>query len=224
MFSKSKYDVMKKEEAKLSVATLYYLLKVKRIAKRYSEDTKENRENFQIEMCEICNKLFPCLVMMSHIGYENARDLYGLDKDVLAESLERQGIEKNRFEANYEKIINRYTKKLLTAMIIEDVGIDLTKITDVEDLTSLLQDDPSDVVLSVMVDSGIVLSPDNLELVSSMCSSNFNVFDLSSRQIERLNNYHDKFMQDKIYSQVTNDKKESNKVIKLANRISKIKY
>ena len=224
MFSKSKYDVMKKEEAKLSAATLYYLLKVKRIAKRYSEDTKENRENFQIEMCEICNKLFPCLVMMSHIGYENARDLYGLDKDVLAESLERQGIEENKFEANYEKIINRYTRKLLTAMIIEDVGIDLTKITDVEDLTSLLLDDPSDVVLSVMVDSGIVLSPDNLELVSSMCSSNFSVFDLSSRQIERLNNYHDKFMKDKIYSQVTNEKKESNKVIKLASRISKIKY
>lgn len=224
MFSKSKYDVMKKEEAKLSVTTLYHLLKIKRIVKRYSEDTKENRENFQIEMCEICNKLFPCLVMMSHIGYENARDLYGLDKDVLAESLERQGIEESRFEANYEKIINRYTKKLLTAMVIEDVGIDLTKITDVDDLTSLLQDDPSDVVLSVMVDSGIVLSPDNLELVSSMCSSNFSISSLSSRQIERLNNYHERFMKEKIYPQVTSEKTESNKVIKLANRISKIKY
>ena len=105
MFSKSKYDVMKKEEAKLSVATLYYLLKVKRIAKRYSEDTKENRENFQIEMCEICNKLFPCLVMMSHIGYENARDLYGLDKDVLAESLERQGIEKIDLKLIMKKLL-----------------------------------------------------------------------------------------------------------------------
>lgn len=224
MFSKSKYDVMKKEEAKLSAATLYYLLKVKRIVKRYSEDTKENRDNFQIEMCEICNKLFPCLVMMSHIGYENASDLYTLDKDVLSESLKRQGIEESRFEANYEKIINRYTKKLLTAMVIEDVGIDLTKIKDVEDLTSLLQDDPSDVVLSVMVDSGIVLSPENLELVSSMCSSDFSVSSLSSKQIERLNNYHDKFMQEKIYSQVTKEKNESNKVIKLASRISKIKY
>lgn len=224
MFSKSKYDVMKKEEAKLSVATLYYLLKVQRLSKRYKEDTRENRENFQIEMCDICNKLLPNIVMMSHIGYENARDLFALDKDVLTESLKRQGLDEKKFEANYEKIINRYTKKLLTAMVIEEIGIDTTKIKDVEDLTSLLQDDPSDVVLDVMVDSGVVLSPDNLELVTSMCSSNFSVNNLSPRQIERLNKYHDKFMRKRIYPQVTNEKTESNKVIKLASRISKIKY
>ena len=224
MFSKSKYDVMKKEEAKLSVATIYYLLKVKRLTKRYEEDTMENRENFQSEMCEIGNKLFPCFVMMSHIGYENAKDLYGLDKEVLSESLKRQGLDEQRFEANYEKIINRYTKKLLTAMVIEEIGIDITKIKDVEDLTSLMQDDPSDVVLDAMVDSGVVLSPDNLELVTSMCSSNFSVSSLSSRQIDRLNEYHDKFMRERIYSQITNEKVENNKVIKLASRISKIKY
>ena len=224
MFSKSKYDVMKKEESKLSVATLYYLLKIKRLPKRYEEDTRENRENFQIEMCEICNKLLPHIVMMSHIGYENAKDLFDLDKEVLGESLKRQGIDEQKFAANYERIFSRYTKKLLTAMIIEEIGIDTTKIKDVEDLTKLMRDDPSDVVRDVLVDSSVVLSPDNLELVTSMCSSNFSVASLSSRQIDKLNEYHDKFMREKIYPQVTGEKVESNKVIKLASRISKIKY
>jgi len=222
MFRKSKYDVMKKEELKLSAATLFYLGKISMLQKRYAEDTRENRANFIVEMSELMIKMFPHLVSMSHIGYENAKDLFELDKDVLEESLKRQGINIQRFSSNYSKVIARYSRNIFVAMVLEEENIDISKINDIIALINLVQGDPSNVVRKYLVDTSAVLKPDNLELVASMSSSNFDLMNLDSKQINRLNEYHEKFMREKIYPQVSKERLESDKVLKLARRISNI--
>lgn len=217
MLGKSKYDVMKSEEIKLSSSTMFYMVKM------MSLFNEEPTEETLMKLCGIINKVYPHVVAMSHIGYENAKDIFELDRDVLSTGLRDMGDNEKSFEFSYSRIIERYTKNLVISMIIEDEGIDTSSLECFEPLLNIIASRPCYDQVKSLVDSSIVTNPDNVEFLLSLSSPSFGVMDMNSRQIQRINDYHQNFMNEKIYPKVTSDKFESEKILKLAHRISKIK-
>ena len=217
MLGKSKYDLMKSEEIKLRSRTMYYMIKM------ISLLDKNPTEETLIKICGIINKVYPHVVAMSHIGYENARDIFELDRNVLSTGLKRMGDNEKSFEFNYSRIIERYTKNLIISMIIEEEEIDTNRLEYFEPLLGIISSCPSFEQVKSLVHSSVITNPDNVDLLISLSSPNFGVMDLNFEQIQRVNDYHEKFMNERIYPNVTSDKLENEKVLKLAHRISKIK-
>lgn len=217
MLGRTKYDVMKSEEIKLSSSTMVYMLKLMSLI------NEEPTEETVMKLSEIINKVYPQIVVMSHIGYENAKDIFELDRNVLSNGLISMGDNEKSFEYSYSRIIERYTKNIVISMIIEEEEIDTTNLDYFEPLFNILGTRSCYEQIRSLIDSSVVTNPDNVELLLSLSSPSFGVMDMNSKQIQRINNYHQKFMEERIYPKVTSDKLESEKVLKLAHRISKIK-
>ena len=121
-------NVTKDKETKAAYETWRSMLK-----RCHSKLTHNNRPTYEkVECCDEWN-YFPNFLkwLQSQENYSkwiNSSSIWHLDKDILSESLKRQDIDEQKFETNYERIINRYAKKLLTAMVIDELGIDITKI------------------------------------------------------------------------------------------------
>ena len=74
---------------------IYYMIKM--ISLLDENPTEEKL----IKICGIINKVYPHVVAMSHIGYENARDIFELDRNVLSTGLKRMGDNEKSFEFKF---------------------------------------------------------------------------------------------------------------------------
>lgn len=223
MGKRNKYEVMQKEEAKASLAIFFYSKVIFKLGESYDkvEDDLVVREKFEKETCDITKKMFPYLKMLSHLGYENAKDLFEVDLGVLKDYFDREGTNLKDFEKNYSKVLNRYAKCLFVFAIIEEEKIDISVIDNPICLTQLMKGNTSQFL--EWADSGkIKLSPMNKEVVALMALEDFNIGELLGDQIARLNNYHDQFMKDNIYSHVLDSEVNDNEVIKHAKRIGQL--
>ena len=101
MLGRTKYDVMKSEEIRLSSKIMFNLIKIMSLA----EEEKENDMEDVLELVEVVHKLYPEVITMCHIGYENAKDIFELDRGVLFSGINKMGTTAKKFEFNYSRII-----------------------------------------------------------------------------------------------------------------------
>ena len=219
MLGRTKYDVMKSEEIRLSSKIMFNLIKIMSLA----EEEKENDMEDVLELVEVVHKLYPEVITMCHIGYENAKDIFELDRGVLFSGINKMGTTAKKFEFNYSRIINRYAKNLAVAMVIEDEEINTNTIECLEPLLELVAVKSCFDDVKYFVELGYVSNPDNVELLLSLSSPEFSVMDMSPKQIQRINDYHERFMAETIYPKVTCNKDENEKVLTLAHRLSRLK-
>ena len=224
MVKKSKYEVMEEEESILSLSIFFYNKVLLKLAEDYDENGEyefDSIEAFERATCDITRKMFPHLKMMSHLGYENARDLFSVDLRDLKNYFSSKEVSFREFERNYSKVLNRYAKNLFVFLIIEEEGIDIANINKPMALVQLMKGNTSP-ILEMMNSNLIKLKQENQEVVDMMVSDDFNIGALSSEQILRLNNYHDKFMNEKIYPRVNDEKVSEDSVVKQAKRIGQL--
>ena len=169
MLGRTKYDVMKREEIRLSSKIMFNLIKIMSLV----EEEKENDMEDVLELVEVVHKLYPEVITMCHIGYENAKDIFELDRSVLFSGINRMGITAKKFEFSYSRVIDRYTKNLAVAMVIEDEEINTNSIECLEPLLGLVGGKPCFDDVKSFIELGYVSNPDNVELLLSLSSPEF---------------------------------------------------
>ena len=221
MFDDTKYDVMGKEGNKVSIVVTFYLKVLHRIIDDYRKKGESSvfytDDDFDAAVCDVTRKILPYLKIMAHLGYENASDLYNVDYDVMRSHFVNESVKE--FERDYSCILNRYAKTLLINLILEEEKIDVASLGDSSSLLNLINGNTRP-ILKMLNNGNIQLSDNNKEVVKLMASDDFNIALLSSSQVKRLNEYHNKYMDENIYPSVSDEFVDDDCVIKQAKRLS----
>ena len=210
-FDVSKYDVILSDEQKFNRELLKLSLKLNELANDFNEEKME-------EICSLICLGFKYSIFLSHYAYENAKDLNGIDSVTVTRFLKDNQLDIKSFSDDYCSNIDCYAKTLLMAMIIEDEGIDISKIKDMILLDRICCSD-FNVILDILGTDVSSMNPSNYSLVKLMSSEDASVAMLGQNDIDRLNMFHDKFVQERIYPCVTTCVKEDEKVLKHAKKL-----
>ena len=219
MSKKTKYDIMSKElkgTYKSAISMVFKLLSINSKLK----NKKINDDVFSFEMLNILSQAFPTLLTVSHIGYENNKDLQKVDKTKLFSYLETKKINPAEFSYNYSKSMTSYIKFLLLFAILEKENVSLPDIKDPELAIKLLEGQGIDELFEETCDQ---LSSESEDMLYDVFAEDFNINDLSEEQKALLDSYHEKYMNKNIYPRVTKDIPKEKTVMKLANAIGKPK-
>ena len=111
MLKKTKYDILYKEAKAANKGTLKLIISaisvsVKLESDEYSEEEKE------LLLGDLLRKCLPLVKIISHIGYENSKDLKNLNENSLNDYLESKNISKEEFLKRIINKCNEYKKQL----------------------------------------------------------------------------------------------------------------
>lgn len=219
MSKKNKYDVMKNEMKdfnKYAISLVFQLFSWKRKIKK----GKITDEELSLEVISNLDKLIPFLEIISHIFYENFKDIENIDKNELFESLKSKKINPMVFVNNYNKNKEVFTKILLFFALIDKFNITLPKFDNPELAMDLLSNfgDFDDFIYKILDD----YDPNVIFDVYSALSD-FDVTSPEDENYELIENFHNKYMNRNINPYVTISEIPNKEVIKLARTIGKNK-
>lgn len=215
MKKRSKYDVLEKEYKNNSVLALDLALRLFNI--RNKMQTKHLDEE---KVSELLKEVLPVIITFANIGYENVKDLGSIvNREELIKFLKQEKIDPTEFSSNYLKNINHYTKLLLVFAILSKETSILPSFKNPQSAIELLGGrEVSDDLFNDLFDN---LSIDIKNCIKEILISDFDVNEITNYQKELLEEYHDKYMSQNVYDQVTDDQEKPQLVMKLAKSYSK---
>lgn len=89
MFKKSKYDIMKMELSKLSLVVVSILLKLIRLDSKQKK-LKITDDQMDIEIVKILDDFVPLMEKLSHIVYENNKDIKTMNQQQLIDYIQKK--------------------------------------------------------------------------------------------------------------------------------------
>lgn len=209
MADKSKYDIMDEMGEKIALDMVGYFKTVASLS-RDMESDEVNSEEFVEDMTQKLESVLLGIKVSAHFSYEMAKDLFNISQKEILSSLKNNGLDVEHFKAGYSNMLNKYSKTLLTFLIVEEEGFN---IIDFGEAGGELIKGNTESLLKAIDESVVTISPENYELVVKMADENFYVGDLSNNQIQRLNDFHDDFMRRKIYPKITKVVDEKSKTL-----------
>lgn len=213
-FDITKYDVIIFEEHNLSVKLLELTLNMNELIRKM-QLTHLDCDN---EVVTILRNGFIHMRDISHLAYENAKDLHQLDPVLVTNFIKKNRLGIEKFPRDYCSNLLDHTKILLLDMILEEENIDLSSVDDIMSLQKITNGD-GEGIFDLLGESRMYMKPDNYRIVKLMCDEDFSIDDLEQDDINRLNNYHDTYIKKRILSRVTSQKKEDNRVLTQAKKI-----
>ena len=107
MSKKTKYDILNKEMRLASKNIISLVFQSLPLIRKMESDKYSEEEKSEI-LGKLLQKLLPSLKVVSHIGYENSKDIKSIDEDTLNEYLKSRRINKETFKENYDKKQSEY--------------------------------------------------------------------------------------------------------------------
>lgn len=210
MSKRSKYDVLEKEYKNNSVLALNLVLRLFNVKSQMGTEYLDEQK-----VTKLLNEVLPVIITFANIGYENVKDLGSIvSKEELIKYLKQEKINPTEFSSNYVKNINNYTKLLLVFAILTKETPTLPSLKDPQAALELLGGrEVSDDLFSDLFDN---LGIENRNFIKEVLTNEFDVSKITNCQRELLEEYHYKYMNRKVYDQVTDEQEKPQLVMKLA--------
>lgn len=210
MSKRSKYDVLEKEYKNNSVLALNLVLRLFNIKSKMETEHLDEQK-----VTKLLNEVLPVIITFANIGYENVKDLGSIvSKEELIKYLKQEKINPTEFSSNYLKNINNYTKLLLVFAILTKETPTLPSLKDPQAALELLGGrEVSDDLFSDLFDN---LGIEVRNFIKEVLTNEFDVSKITNCQRELLEEYHYKYMNRKVYDQVTDEQEKPQLVMKLA--------
>lgn len=210
MSKRSKYDVLEKEYKNNSVLALNLVLRLFNIKSKMETEHLDEQK-----VTKLLNEVLPVIITFANIGYENVKDLGSIvSKEELIKYLKQEKINPTEFSSNYVKNINNYTKLLLVFAILTKETPTLPSLKDPQTALELLGGrEVSDDLFSDLFEN---LGVEVRNYIKEVLTNEFDVSKITNCQRELLEEYHYKYMNRKVYDQVTDEQEKPQLVMKLA--------
>ena len=220
MFYKSKYDVIEKESFTSSMNLLFLAGKIAKDMKVFKSG-KMDENTFRSSFNSAIDKGIPSIKTIAHIGYENSKDVSKVKKEVLYSYMDKEGINRESFRYNYNRMIDTYIKIILAFGIIEKENLDVYKIVTPEVLLELIKGDFSLVKESVNK-SGLKVSIESQNLMDKLVNKGTTYSDFSTDERKFLFELHNNYMKENILPKVKKESTEE-QVLKFSKSLGKKK-
>ncbi len=217
MYGKNKYYIMLKKlnatrltAGKLVIKLLLLKNKVKK--------GKISQEQAMAEAGNIMSVALELMKKTAHIVYENCKDMKNIDEQELSRCLQKKGINEEKFLRNHYGA-KKHSEQLLLILALLDRDFDET--LDVEK-QEMLYSQILNHELTNTDDSFYELSPDTKNIITSILrDEDIEVNGLGEEYIQLLKNYHNKYMAQYIYPEVTDYDVPDELIIKVSTKTLK---
>lgn len=217
MFRKSKYDVMKKEVEGSGLCIISLMVKLFRLNNKLKKGTI-SEEQINMEIMTMLENVLPLIQKVSHVGYENSKDIETVDKQKLSEYIQKKGINPTQFINNYTETKKKMTKTLMVFALFDRDNVQFPKLKSPEMALKILNGEG---VENIMVDTLDSLSGETRDTFSNIFNYDFELSDLSEEDVQLLENYHNRYMIKNIYPKVTKQVTSETEIIKMSKSLGK---
>lgn len=203
---KNKYDIIKKRYNKLArwglrqvPGTLCLAIKT---MKASNSNSLEERKKYELSIVKFMQKMLPKAEETDHLLYENIKDIDKMSSGELMIRLEKQGINDiASFSLNYNEKRKKVIKGLYAFAILKENNIDLT--CDNHEFVNCIisGQSPMDAYINQFKNLG-----ENIYQLD-LCDEVFNgnIYDLPQDVFQKIEAYHNKYMQENIYGNLINN-------------------
>ena len=219
---KDVYDVISDRANKSFKEFLLVLPKLATLVFRANKLKSEGKDLGPIEhdLILIIKKIVPVAIDASHHSYEVYKEIdYNYGNDRLLEYVKENGKNPLEFAYNYNSNKNVIMKFLAILSILDEEGVNLDYFNDPSIALRVLQGESEMDIVSEKFDN---LSPESVKEIDNLLDKETSYLDLTPEQINRLDRYHYKYMNNNVYPNMTennNISKPEDRVLKLASKL-----
>ena len=215
-----KYDVFKKETNntfQILPIFLYRRMKLKLLKYKLSELEKMDLQNvdnllkyrdleekYDIEMAKILIDASSILKTSAHIVYEISKDLEEIDPQSFKNYLQELNITSNSFNYRLEEKQNDALYFLAFYALLEKNGKPIESLSPDEILA----------IISSFGTKNYEVTKEDVELLEKIQNKYFSFESLTDYEKQLIDNYHEKYMDEVIYKDVTNRRVSEQKILK----------
>ncbi len=174
---------------------------------------KISLELYENEKSLILDELFEIIIKVSHIAYENNKEMTSISKNSLFAFTNKQNLHPIKFLFNYNESIKEAERILLVLSLLERDNVQFPKLESANDAIQMFDERGLLNKLNEILD---LLSDETIESLSYLTNPNFQLDDLPKKDIRLFNLYHMKYMIENIYPSVTKSESREKDVLKLA--------
>ena len=217
MAKKTKYDILNKElkavnKNILSLAFTAITLSAKLESDAYTEEEKEEM------MAKMAKKFLPFVKILSHIGYENSRDLKSIDEQTINDYLKSKRISKEDFLKGYEAKQAELIAILALFAVADKEGIDILTLENPLSFIDWFNGDLDEFDIYELENSTYY------PLLEEVFDEEFKPSNMSEELKTLIDDYHTNYMESIIYPQVTQTQLKDKDILKISKaNIKKIK-
>lgn len=208
---KNKYDVMFDQSRGLYGELLLFYIRAIFYRRKLKKEKFKGIEADE-ELSRIYNGVFPYIVKMAHLGYENYKDFEEIDFDERTDYINKNKISSLIFWGQYYSYINKYIRVLLFLAIHDKDGIEF----DLYSRSVILKIMNESELEEYIMDFFAEFSPESKIIFAKIMNDGFDFRKLTDDDIELLNNYHEKYMENHINPLVRNKINSKERVLKEA--------
>lgn len=215
MQRKTKYDILDQELKQASKNILSLVFSFLSLARKLNS-SKATDEEKSLAVAKASKKLLPAVKVLSHLGYENAKDIKELDESIVNEYIAKKRLTREEFINNYNAKLTELVQMLTTLAIIEKEKINLSTVEDVNLLVDIFTGDAD-------IDSieEILKLPSSQDFIEEVYDDNFNVNHMSEELNELIETYHNNYMNTQIYPHVSSDEVTTKEILKTTKSLYK---
>ena len=213
MSKKTKYDILNKEMRLASKNILSIVFQSLPLIRKMESDKYSEEEKSEI-LGKLLQKLLPSLKVVSHIGYENAKDIKSIDVDTLNEYLKSRRISKETFKENYDKKQSEYVAILAFLSVLEKEKINVSSISNPLAILEVLDGNIDDDLLNSFSNSS------SYNLLEEAFDDNFTIANMSDELKNLVEDYHNTYMNNIILTRVSEETTQK-QILKIAKSNSK---
>ena len=213
MSKKTKYDILNKEMRLASKNILSLVFQSLPLIRKMESDKYSEEEKSEI-LGKLLQKLLPSLKVVSHIGYENSKDIKSVDEDTLNEYLKSRRINKETFKENYDKKQSEYVAILAFLSILEKEKINVSSISNPLAILEVLDGNIDDDLLNSFSNSS------SYNLLEEAFDDNFAIANMSDELKNLVEDYHNTYMNNIILTRVSEETTQK-QILKIAKSNSK---
>lgn len=212
MFSKSKYDIMKKEMKGTTRSVISFTVKMLSL-NRKAKKGKISDEQTRVDGVTLLEDLFPIMKKALHICYENSKDIETVGMEKVLSYIQDKGINPTQFAYNYNQQRKTTIKGLMAFAVLDRDNIQISSFKDPKTALKILNGDGfEDIIEDVRV------SYDTMSTIKNITKEDFEVSDLSKEENQLLENYHNRYMTQNIYPRVTKKVTPERQVMEMAKK------
>ena len=213
MSKKTKYDILNKEMRLASKNILSLVFQSLPLIRKMESDKYSEEEKSEI-LGKLLQKLLPSLKVVSHIGYENSKDIKSIDEDTLNEYLKSRRINKETFKENYDKKQSEYVAIFAFLSILEKEKINVSSISNPLAILEVLDGNIDDDLLNSFSNSS------SYNLLEEAFDDNFTIANMSDELKNLVEDYHNTYMNNIILTRVSKETTQK-QILKIAKSNSK---
>lgn len=213
MSKKTKYDILNKEMRLASKNILSLVFQSLPLIRKMESDKYSEEEKSEI-LGKLLQKLLPSLKVVSHIGYENSKDIKSIDEDTLNEYLKSRRINKETFKENYNKKQSEYVAILAFLSVLEKEKINVSSISNPLAILEVLDGNIDDDLLNSFSNSS------SYNLLEEAFDDNFTIANMSDELKNLVEDYHNTYMNNIILTRVSEETTQK-QILKIAKSNSK---